>query len=67
MEISQQHGIRVKFVEALEKEFPDIGLKYSIGKIKQTSCLLEYGLFQAVKSVLMYSPSAGTRPFAYGL
>ena len=23
--------MRVKFVEALEKEFPDIGLKYSIG------------------------------------
>ena len=31
---SQQHGIRVKFVEALEKEFPDMGLKFSIGKIE---------------------------------
>ena len=28
----QQHGIRVKFVEALQKEFPDMGLKFSIGK-----------------------------------
>ncbi|KAJ1719628.1 Phosphomannomutase 1 [Coemansia erecta] len=26
-----QHGVRQKFVEALEKEFPDYGLKYSIG------------------------------------
>lgn len=32
LSILQQHGIRVKFVEALEKEFPDLGLKFSIGK-----------------------------------
>ena len=27
----KQHGIRTKFVEALKKEFPDLGLTYSIG------------------------------------
>lgn len=26
-----QHGIRAKMVEALRKEFPDLGLEYSIG------------------------------------
>ncbi|XP_065882651.1 phosphomannomutase 2-like [Dysidea avara] len=30
-EYDKEHGIRVKFVEALEKAFPDMGLKYSIG------------------------------------
>ena len=29
--IYQQHRVREKFVEALQTEFPDIGLKYSIG------------------------------------
>ena len=33
IELIQQHGIRVKFVEALEKEFPDLGLKFSIGEV----------------------------------
>ena len=28
---TQKHQIREKFVAALQKEFPDIGLKYSIG------------------------------------
>ena len=32
-EILQQHEIRVKFVAALEKEFPDLGLKFSIGEV----------------------------------
>ena len=27
----KEHGIRAKFVEALKKEFPDMGLTYSIG------------------------------------
>ena len=29
--LSQEHRVRENFVEALEKAFPDIGLKYSIG------------------------------------
>ena len=28
----QKHRIREKMVEALEKQFPEMGLKYSIGK-----------------------------------
>ena len=30
----QTHKIRETFVAALEKEFPDIGLQYSIGKLQ---------------------------------
>ena len=26
-----EHGIRKKFIEVLKKEFPDLGVKYSIG------------------------------------
>ena len=56
-------------MEALEKEFPDIGLKFSIGKQKYLNILLAWvhGLLQVVKSALMCSPLAGTRPFAYSL
>ena len=67
LSILQQHGIRVKFVEALEKEFPDLGLKFSIGKKRKLSNLMSKGLLQAVKSVLTSSPLAGTKPFAYDL
>ena len=28
----KEHHIREKFIEALKQEFPDLGLKYSIGK-----------------------------------
>lgn len=29
----REHGIRVKFVDALKKEFPTLGLEYCIGKL----------------------------------
>ena len=32
---SQEHKVREKFVAALEEEFPDMGLKFSIGKPEQ--------------------------------
>lgn len=31
-EYDKQHKIREKFIEALRKEFPELGLVYSIGK-----------------------------------
>jgi len=30
-EYDNKHDVRKKFVEALEKEFPDLGLKFSLG------------------------------------
>ena len=27
----QEHHVRIKFVEALRKEFPDVGLEFAIG------------------------------------
>ena len=32
LDSQQKHNIREKMVEALEKQFPEMGLKYSIGK-----------------------------------
>lgn len=31
-EYDNEHHIRQKFIQALKKEFPDLGLTYSIGK-----------------------------------
>jgi phosphomannomutase len=33
----KEHKIREKFIEELEKRFPDIGLTYSIGKTFENS------------------------------
>ena len=36
----QAHGVRVTMVEALKKEFPDMGLSYVIGTLSLTSSVL---------------------------
>ena len=33
LEFDEENLIRQKFIQALKKEFPELGLKYSIGKI----------------------------------
>jgi hypothetical protein len=64
----KQHGVRQAFVEALQKEFPDYGLKYSIGACQ--ACVVDAGGMRRMRMGHVHGASGGVqareRPFAYG-